>query len=197
MNEFSLRKKIRDGLEQLPESNHNIFRRMYSPENMMANIYDVVDRMSEDKLSWALFQVERSIDLRKENKMTLEDKIKEWVPIAEKLKETKKIEMALRVEICEEMINGTAGKPLTTKAKAVVNIGNMKVDANSKTSLKIDQEIYDDIEEELSPEALQCIKNTKSVIKSKIENLADDDDLFDAVYEVPATPTLSVKYLDE
>lgn len=196
---MSIRQEIKAGLAVLFERHHMLFKRMYSPDDLDADINDVVDFMPRDKLAWALMQVNNSINAQKEKEkeMSLEDKIKEWYPISEKLKELKKQEMSLRVEICEEMINGVAGKPLTVKAKETLMFGNMKVDANAKTSLKIDKEVYDDIEEDLSPEALLCIKTSMTVVKAKIDVLDDDDNLFDAVYETPSTPTLSVKHFGE
>ncbi len=55
------RKFLKEGLAQLPESNQMLFKRMYS-KNLEANVDDVVDGMPEDKLDWAMQQVERSLD---------------------------------------------------------------------------------------------------------------------------------------
>ena len=57
------RQTLKTGLMRLPESNHVIFKRMYAPDNLDADINDVVDNMPEDKLNWAMQQVQRSIDL--------------------------------------------------------------------------------------------------------------------------------------
>ena len=56
------RKSLKEGLAQLPESNQMLFKRMYSHKNLEANVDDVVDGMPEDKLDWAMQQVERSLD---------------------------------------------------------------------------------------------------------------------------------------
>ncbi len=56
------RVEIKAGLAHLPESNRLLFMRMYSHENLDANINDVVDAMPEDKLDWAMQQVQRSLD---------------------------------------------------------------------------------------------------------------------------------------
>jgi len=55
------RKYILDGLNQLTEANHLIFKRMYSHKNLEASIEEVVANMSEDRLDWAMQQVQRSL----------------------------------------------------------------------------------------------------------------------------------------
>ena len=55
------RQTLKDGLSQLPEDQQLMFKRMYSHENLEASINDVVDSMPEDKLDWAMQQVERSL----------------------------------------------------------------------------------------------------------------------------------------
>lgn len=60
IQEFA-RKTLKEGLSQLPEGHQIKFKRMYSPESLDAPISDVVDWMPEDKLDWAMQQVEYSI----------------------------------------------------------------------------------------------------------------------------------------
>ena len=55
------RQEIKAGLEQLPESHKMLFKRMYSYENLDADINDVVDNMEESKLDFALKQVENTL----------------------------------------------------------------------------------------------------------------------------------------
>ncbi len=55
------RQNLKDGLAQLPERNQMLFKRMYSHKNLEANMNDVVDKMPEDKLDWAMQQVDRSL----------------------------------------------------------------------------------------------------------------------------------------
>lgn len=61
LQEFA-RTQLKDGLVKLPGNNQLIFKRMYSPGNLDADINDVVDLMPEDKLDWAMQQVQRSLD---------------------------------------------------------------------------------------------------------------------------------------
>ncbi len=56
------RSEIKKGLAKLPESNHLLFKRMYSHENLDLPINDVVDKMEYERLDWALQQVERSVN---------------------------------------------------------------------------------------------------------------------------------------
>lgn len=56
------RTELKEGLAMLPEKQQLFFKRMYSHQNLEANINDVVDSMPEDKLDWAMQQVQRSLD---------------------------------------------------------------------------------------------------------------------------------------
>ena len=55
------RQQLKEGLAQLPDGHHVIFKRMYSHDNLDMPINDVVDNMPEDRLDWAMQQVERTI----------------------------------------------------------------------------------------------------------------------------------------
>jgi len=55
------RQQLKDGLAQCTEAQQMLFKRMYSHKNLEASINDVVDAMPEDKLDWAMQQVERSL----------------------------------------------------------------------------------------------------------------------------------------
>jgi len=57
------RQTLKDGLANLPESNCMLFKRMYPHENLDATIEEVVDNMPEEKLDWAMQQVQRSLDI--------------------------------------------------------------------------------------------------------------------------------------
>lgn len=52
---------LKTNLLKLPESNQLLFKRMYSHENLDASIDEVVDNVPEDKLDWAMQQVERTL----------------------------------------------------------------------------------------------------------------------------------------
>jgi len=55
------RDTLKEGLAELTEANHLIFKRMYSPDDLTLDINEVVDSMPSNRLDWAMQQVERSI----------------------------------------------------------------------------------------------------------------------------------------
>jgi hypothetical protein len=63
------RRSLKDGLAQLPETWHQKFKLMYArdggrrsvEESLAMPINEVVDMMPEDKLGWAMSQVENSL----------------------------------------------------------------------------------------------------------------------------------------
>jgi hypothetical protein len=56
------RETLKDGLSQLSENQQLLFKKMYSPNNLDLNIFKIVDNMSEEKLDWAIQQVERTLE---------------------------------------------------------------------------------------------------------------------------------------
>ena len=63
------RKKIKEGLSELSEGHQVVFKRLYSHENLELPIDEVVDNVPEEKLSWALTQVQNSLEkLQREKK---------------------------------------------------------------------------------------------------------------------------------
>jgi len=56
------RKFIIEGLMQLPEGHRLIFKRLYSPNDFNVSLFNIVESMPEDKLDWAMQQIERSFD---------------------------------------------------------------------------------------------------------------------------------------
>lgn len=59
------RQTLKDGLAQLPESSCMFFKRMYSHKNLDLDINAVVDKMPEDKLDWAMQQVQKTLEKSK------------------------------------------------------------------------------------------------------------------------------------
>lgn len=56
------RQSLKDGLAKLEEPNRVIFKRMYANRNLGLPINEVVDNMPQEKLDWAMQQVQRSLD---------------------------------------------------------------------------------------------------------------------------------------
>ena len=55
------RQKLKEGLAQLPEAWQYRFKQMYAHQQLNKDINEVVDAMEEERLDWAMQQVERSI----------------------------------------------------------------------------------------------------------------------------------------
>ena len=55
------RKTILEGLSKLPDKNVQFFKRMYSSDDLERDINLVVAEMSEDSLSHAMDQIERTL----------------------------------------------------------------------------------------------------------------------------------------
>ena len=55
------RRKIIEGIRQLPESWQFKFKQMYSHQDLDAPIETVVEKMAPERLDWALTQVENSL----------------------------------------------------------------------------------------------------------------------------------------
>ncbi len=55
------RQQLKEGLAKLTPDNHRIFKLMYAHETPEMPIDQVVDRMADDTLDWAMQQVERSV----------------------------------------------------------------------------------------------------------------------------------------
>jgi len=60
MQEFA-RNTLKEGLAQLTSVQRHLFKQMYSHNNLDADINTVVDNMPEDKLDWAMQQVQRTL----------------------------------------------------------------------------------------------------------------------------------------
>lgn len=56
------RDTLKEGLARLPEGHQHMFKRMYSSKNLDRPIDEVVDRMHEKSLDWAMQQVQNSLN---------------------------------------------------------------------------------------------------------------------------------------
>jgi hypothetical protein len=56
------RQELIEGLSKCTEKQRWIFNKMYSPDNVDRNIDDVVSDIPEDRLDWAMQQVQRTLD---------------------------------------------------------------------------------------------------------------------------------------
>jgi len=60
------RNQLKEGLRQLSDGWQFMFKRMYSHKNLDLDIETVVDNMPEDKLDFAMTQVENSLIKQKQ-----------------------------------------------------------------------------------------------------------------------------------
>ena len=60
LQEFA-RKKLKEGLAKCTEGEQRLFKQMYYYPNLEAPIGEAVDAIPEDKLSWAMKQVENTL----------------------------------------------------------------------------------------------------------------------------------------
>ncbi|KKN78318.1 hypothetical protein LCGC14_0351770 [marine sediment metagenome] len=56
------RDSLKKGLSQCTTAEKLLFKRMYSHNNLDLHIDKVVDNMPEDRLDWAMQQVQRTVD---------------------------------------------------------------------------------------------------------------------------------------
>ncbi len=52
---------LKTALKKLPENQFTIFKKMYSPRNLNLTVEECVDQMPDDRLDWAMTQVENSL----------------------------------------------------------------------------------------------------------------------------------------
>lgn len=58
------RERLKLGLVQCTDAQQHLFKRMYCPRSLERPIDEVVDAMTDDKLDWAMQQVERTLEKR-------------------------------------------------------------------------------------------------------------------------------------
>ena len=129
----------------------------------------------------------------------LEEKIKSWSSIKAELDKLKKLEATMRVELCEELINGKAGRPLLGKATKKEVFDDFIIKADAKTALKVDEEIWDALitSECLSKEEIDCVKYKPDVSKTNLKKVSDKSRVYEALDEKPAMPTLVIKWTED
>lgn len=56
------RQTLKDGLQKCTQEQQLLFKRMYSHKNLDKDINDVVDQIPNEKLDWAMQQIQRTLD---------------------------------------------------------------------------------------------------------------------------------------
>lgn len=59
------RSELKKGLHQCTEGEQLIFKKMYAHGNLQLPIDEVVDQMDEEKLDWAMIQIENTLEKKK------------------------------------------------------------------------------------------------------------------------------------
>ena len=114
--------------------------------------------------------------------------ISNWITAKANLDHYKALEMNLRKEICSELFQGQQGR-----FKVTEHLPQWDVVANSNTTMKVDEEILNGLAEQdlLTQEDMDCFERKLS-IKAALRKRPSDSQVWFAVTESPATPTLKV-----
>lgn len=128
------------------------------------------------------------------NQNNLIDKIKKWEFVKGRLSTAKAEESELRREICEEIINGRAGKALTIEKTVKKDFDDFIAVAKSNTTWKINAEEWEKTFDDFSEAEKKCVVDKPAISKTNLNKVDDDSKVYDALFEVPATPTLEVKH---
>lgn len=64
---------LKEGLAQCTEGEQLLFKRMYAHANLELSIDEVVDQVEDDRLDWAMEQVQRTLDKHKRTEVTGND----------------------------------------------------------------------------------------------------------------------------
>lgn len=141
--------------------------------------------------------------------MINENKLNEWMKAKEKLDIAKKVELALRLSICESMFNGREGSfKIEQKDESIGRV----VKATSKVNRNVDWEGLGFDKDEFQKEASELLKDYLdelsdleiSLIDIKIslnesrykKTELEAETINECLTVTPGTPTLEVKFKD-
>lgn len=117
----------------------------------------------------------------------IEDALILWDQKSNELKELKKLEMDLRIQICEVLLRG---KGIGTHNFEFIG-ANVK--AVKKNSMRVITEEFESLRDCLSEDERNCITFKPFLSRSKYVKLEDSSTLDECLMVKPAIPTLSVK----
>ena len=127
------------------------------------------------------------------NASNIEERLDEWKQMSINLRALKAFEMEIRKDIVgflqPSAIPGTFDHDNST----------MRIKVKIGVNIKIDEELLEHYEEQLSDAELACIKHKPSIIAKNYKMVPSDDrEMLDSCLIVtPAAPTLTVEYRDE
>src|SRR5574343_452038 len=124
-----------------------------------------------------------------ENVMNIVDLIT-WQETLEQLRDLKKKELSMRMALCQEMFKG---QDLGSEKKDIIAVvGGFRVKATYTINTSIDEDALTEIWDDLSAEEHACVNFKPVLVKSELDKLPEDSQLWDVLTSKPATPTLSI-----
>jgi len=118
---------------------------------------------------------------------TSESTIVKWVKASDALKQAKKLELELRLGICEDILGDKIKG--TKKAK----IGQYSLTATAKLTNKLDEVLLKTVWKDLSDSEKECVKFKPSLIVAEYNTLDDGMLIHRAIESKPGTPSLAIK----
>ncbi len=120
------------------------------------------------------------------------EKYIEWLSLSKRLKKLKEDEMKLRKELCSKIFGGKVGAQ-----KEKLKEGNLKIDAESKISYKLDNTQLKAMWDELSDAEKESTKWTAALAMTNYRKLNPDSLIHECVTTKPAAPTLKITILED
>jgi len=116
-----------------------------------------------------------------------------WQETLEQLRDLKKKELSMRMALCQEMFKG---QDLGSEKKDIIAVvGGYRVKATYTINASIDEDALTEIWDDLSAEEHACVNFKPVLVKSELDKLPEDSQLWDVLTSKPATPTLSISAL--
>lgn len=119
--------------------------------------------------------------------MVTKQLIKEWHDLQLTLKDVKKHEMALRKEICNDLLKGE-----TLPARKKVNIEGLEVKAENGVTHNFDQAVLNELLPELSSAEKMAIKWSPELKLRVYKKLPEESLLHEAIIVKPSAPILTI-----
>lgn len=118
----------------------------------------------------------------------------QWLQAAADLKRMKGEELALRLEICKDVL----GDKLEGTQNEFADNHRFKITATAKLNRTIDRSVLETIWEDLTDEERQCIDYKPSLVLGNYRQIEEEGGkLIDAVTVKPATPTLKIVEVEQ
>lgn len=117
-------------------------------------------------------------------------KIAAFKSIQKQLKDIKKKEADMRIEICDELLRR---KPVGTHS---FNIGNFRLKVTKKITTSIDKVMLEALYDDFTPEEAACFAFNPSFQSSKYKLLEDSSHVDEVLETKPAMPTIVIEHME-